>query len=345
MTTARLGIDLDAFAANIAIVRARVAPARLMLVVKDDAYGHGIETIVARALAEGVDWFGAFDVRSGIAVRRVSGPGPRIFSWLTVGPLEIAEALDADIDMGVGDDVVLDDVAAVAAARGQVARVHLKIDTGLHRNGIRPEDWPAALGRARAYEDSGSIRVVGVWSHIAEASDGEDDDARVAFDSAVAEAELAGFGIEVRHLAASAASFARAEFRYDLVRVGAFCYGVRSAGGPAERDLAIRPIAELSAPVLRVEGDDAVIAIGSLDGLPSILAGRVTVTTPAGSRSLRAIGAAEGRVASWPGARAGDRVVVFGPEGPSATDLAETIETVGEEILVRVSPTVPREVV
>ncbi len=91
------------------------------------------------------------------------------------------------------------------------------------------------IARARALEDAGRIRVVGVWSHIAEASDAEDDAARAAFEVAVTAAEAAGFALEVRHLSASAASFARPEFRYDLARVGAFCYGIRSAGGGGGR--------------------------------------------------------------------------------------------------------------
>lgn len=341
----RLSVDLDAFAENIAAVRARVSPAELMLVVKDDAYGHGVQTIVARAVTEGVRWFGAFDVSAAVATRAISGPGVRIFSWLTVGRREIAEALEDDIELGVGDVGFLEDVAAVAAARGGVARVHLKIDTGLHRNGIRPEEWPAALEQAMAYERSSLLRVVGVWSHIAEASDEEDDTSRAQFDAAVAAAEAAGFTIEVRHLAASAASFARPEFRYDVVRVGAFCYGIRSAGGPSEEELGIRPVARLTAPVVRVDGNDATIAIGALDGLPSLLARRASVTTSGGSSELREVGPTETRVQAWPGAAAGEEVVVFGAGASSATDLAETIGTVGEEILVRVSPTVPREAV
>ena len=150
-----LRIDLDDFAANITVVRARVAPAQLMLVVKDDAYGHGIERIVRRAAAEGVRWFGSFDVREAIRARSAAGPEARIFSWLTVGRTEIAEALAADIDLGVGDAGFLEDIAAVAGEAGAVARVHLKIDTGLHRNGIRPEDWPVVLERSRALEHDG----------------------------------------------------------------------------------------------------------------------------------------------------------------------------------------------
>jgi len=337
-----LRIDLDDFAANITVVRARVAPAQFMLVVKDDAYGHGIERIVRRAAAEGVRWFGSFDVREAIRARSAAGPDARIFSWLTVGRTEIAEALSADIDLGVGDAGFLEDIAAVAVAVGARARLHLKIDTGLHRNGIRPEDWPEVLERARALEHEGVVRIVGVWSHIAEASDREDDDARTLFDDAVTAAEAAGFTLEVRHLAASAASFARPEFRYDLVRVGAFCYGVRSAGGPGEADLGIRPIAALSAPVTHVSEHAVTLGVGSLHGLPSTLARRADLATGRGRVSVQHVDRGHTEVAAWPHAAIGDEVTVFGPGAASATDLAETIGTVGEEILVRVSPLVPR---
>ena len=337
-----LHIDLDGFAANLTVVRARVAPAQLMLVVKDDAYGHGIERIVRRAAAEGVRWFGSFDVREALRTRSAAGPDARIFSWLTVGRAEIAEALSADIDLGVGDRGFLEDIAAVAGAVGAVARVHLKVDTGLHRNGIRPEEWPEVLDRARALEHEGAVRIVGVWSHIAEASDHEDDVARALFDAAVAAAEAAGFTIEVRHLSASAASFARPEFRYDLVRVGAFCYGVRSAGGPSDADLGIRPIAALSAPVTHVSEHAVTIGVGSLHGLPSSLAKRARLAPGQGRLSVERVDLGHTVIAAWPHAAVGDEITVFGAGAASATDLAEAIGTVGEEILVRVSPLVPR---
>jgi alanine racemase len=342
MTLPRLQVDLDVFAANVGVVRARVAPAELMLVVKDDAYGHGLARIVRRAAAEGVHWFGAFDVREALLTREAAGESARIFSWLTVGIDEIGPALAADIDLGVGDADFLEDIASVVRGGAEPARIHLKVDTGLHRNGIRPEEWSAVVDRARALEVAGLVRVVGVWSHIAEASDAEDDAARAAFDDAVAIAEAAGCAPEVRHLSASAASFARAEFRYDLVRVGAFCYGIRSAGGAAEADLGVRPAAALGAPVTHA-GDHAVtLGIGALHGLPSTLAKRAALVVDGRRREVREVGEAHVVVDAWPDAAEGDEVMVFGPGGASATDLAETIDSVGEEILVRVSPLVPR---
>ena len=81
MNGPRLRVDLDGFAANLRVVRARVAPAELMLVVKDDAYGHGLERIVAPSRrAEGVRWFGAFDVREAVRTRAGGRRGARASS-------------------------------------------------------------------------------------------------------------------------------------------------------------------------------------------------------------------------------------------------------------------------
>ncbi|MCP2636868.1 alanine racemase [Microbacterium sp. HD4P20] len=343
--TARLHVDLAALAANITRVRATVGPAELMLVVKDDAYGHGLEPVVRRAAASGVRWFGAFDVRTGTAVRAAAGDDARIFAWIAASRADLDAALAGRLDLGVGDAELLEELADAARERGVTALVHLKIDTGLHRNGVRPENWPTFVGRAAELEAEGVIEVVGVWSHIAEASDAEDDQARVLFETALGQASAAGLRPVLRHLAASAASFARPEFRYDLVRVGAFCYGIRSAGGPPAEELGLVPVARLEADVVQVTRDEVRVGLGALDGLPSSLQGRAFVGTPAGARSLRSIGDRESVVAGWPGATATDIVTFFGPgrRGEQATtDLAELIGTIGEEIAVRISPLVPR---
>lgn len=342
MSGPELRVSLDAFADNLRAVRARVAPARPMLVVKDDAYGQGLEPIVARAAASGIDLFGSFDVATGLRVRAVAGASARIFAWQSTGEADITSALEADIDLGVGDRDFLRLVGAVAAREWRTARVHLKIDTGLHRNGVRPEHWSDALDEARALQRAGATRVVGIWSHIAEASDAEDDLARARFDSALTQAQDAGFTLELRHLAASAAAFAREEFRYDAVRIGAFAYGVRSAGGPGEEMLGVTPIAQLRARVLRVDPGEATIGVGWAHGLPAALAGRMRVRSTYGEHDVTGIGMDETRIASSAELSPGDEVIVFGPGAASATDLAETLGTVGEEILTRVSPLVGR---
>ncbi|MFF8187667.1 alanine racemase [Microbacterium sp. NPDC016588] len=340
--SAEYRIDLDAFARNLARVREAVEPARHMLVVKDDAYSHGLERIVRRAVAEGVTWIGAFDVETGRAVRAVVGPDVRIFVWLLGGADDLAGGIAADLDLGIGDEALLADLAAQETPPSP-ARVHLKIDTGLHRNGIRPEDWSRALETLSTLVGEGKASFEGLWSHIAEASDADDDDAREVFLAARAAAVDAGLTPRFSHLAASAAGFARAPFREDLVRVGAFSYGIRPAGGPGEEELGIEPISTLVATVTAVEGDAVRLDLGSLHGLPSVLEGRFSVTTPAGPRRVLTIEPGSTLVETWWEAAPGDTVIVWGRGGvASATDLAELIDTIGEEIALRVSPLVPR---
>lgn len=341
MIGAHLRVDLGRIRADIDTLRARIAPAQLMCVVKNDAYAHGIDRVVAEAAAHGVRWFGAFDVPMGVRARAAAGPDARVFSWVTVSRDEIATALDAGIELGVGDGGYLEEVAAVSA--GRRAPVHLKIDTGLHRNGVRPEDWPGFVARAAELEARGDIRVAGIWSHIAETSDEADDQARAEYHAAIDAARAAGLEPEVLHLAASAAGYARPEFRHDLVRFGAFCYGIRSTDGPELENIV--PAATLVAPVVSVGAETVEVGYGSLDGLPSTLAGRVTVGTPGGPRALLAVRETSLTVATWPGAAVGDEVAIFGPGSlgeSSATTLAEAIGTVGEEIMVRVTPLIPR---
>lgn len=338
--SAEYRVDLGAFSRNLRRVREAVAPAAHMLVVKDDAYAHGLEVLVRRAWHEGVRWFGAFDVATGAAVRAVVGPDARIFVWLIGGVGDLAAGVAADLDLGIGDEALLDDLATLA---GAPARVHLKIDTGLHRNGIRPERWGAALARTAALVSEGRATFEGIWSHISEASDADDDDARALFLAARQEAEAAALTPQFSHLAASAAGFARGEFREDLVRVGAFSYGIRPAGGPGEAELGIEPIAGLVATVAAIDPAGVHLDVGALHGLPSALGGRFDVMTPAGARSVEVIEPATTALAPWDGARVGDEIAVFGREAlHSATDLAELVDTIGEEIALRVSPSLPR---
>lgn len=337
-----LEISAGRLAANIAAVRDRIAPSALMFAMKDDAYGHGLEWATGTAADAGVQWFGSYDVHSALRIRTVLGTDHRVFAWVTSEDDEIAQALDADVDLGVGTQEYLTRVIAVASRLGLVARVHLKIDTGLHRNGIRAEDWAGVVQEARSAEDAGLIRLVGVWSHISEASDADDDAAQQEFLRAVEVVVAAGGRLEATHLTASAAAWWRPELRGSLSRIGAFCYGIRSADGSALDG--IHPIATLSAEVVALSGDSAVLDIGSLDGFPSVLVG-APAAAQAGPVTIREIGLAETVVDSWHGAAVGDRVRLFGDGAwgePSATDLAERMDTVGEEILTRLSPRVRR---
>ncbi|WP_372968557.1 alanine racemase [Microbacterium sp.] len=345
MTRPELRIRTDRFVSNIRAVRDRIAPSALMVVLKDDAYGHGLDWAVEAARDAGVQWYGTYDVAGGVEARRVLGDDGRIFAWVTSTDAEIDEALARGIDLGVGSREYLARIVARAREGGATARIHLKIDTGLHRNGLLPEEWPQAIEEVRRAEADGHVLLVGIWSHLAEASDAEDDEAQTAFLEAVRIVEASGPTPEALHLTASAASWWRPELRGTVSRIGAFCYGIRSADGPDIPGAV--PVAELVATVVGIEDDAAVISIGSFDGIPSTLAG-AEIGTDAGTRALQSIRATTSLVAGWPGMRVGDPVWLFGAGEhgeSSATSLAERIDTVGEEILTRLTPRVRRVIV
>lgn len=341
MSAPVLEISRGAFRANLAAVRKRLDGSQLLLVMKDDAYGHGIDWAVPEAESAGVTWFGGYDIPTALRIRALTSA--RVYAWAPSAVPEVEAAIRADLELGIGSPEYLHDLIAAAERLGIRARVHLKVDTGLHRNGFRPEEWAAAVRVARAAEERGSIRIVAVWSHLAEASDAEDDAAHQVFLEAVSRLKEAGGAPEVLHLTASAAAWWRPNLRGTMSRVGAFCYGIRSADGPTLDGLTL--ISRLVATVDSVDGDRVRVGVGAFHGLPSILRG-AEVATPGGLRPILSIHGDATLVAGWDGARVGDRVIVFGPgaDGEAdATSLAERIGTVGEEILTRLTPTVRRQ--
>jgi len=370
----RVVIDTGAYRRNLAVLSARLDPAQLMAVVKDDAYGHGAPQLARVARECGISAFAVLDLSTGISLRASGVIGDAIaFAWLFDAADDFASAIEHEIDLGVSNVEVLDAIAAAASLAKNVdhdalpppARVHLKIDSGLHRNGAAPHEWAALITRAKHWQDEGCIAVVGVWTHIGEASAEDDDASRNVFESAVDQARQVGLNPTLRHLAASAASFEHADFRYDLARVGGFTFGIGPGSGIGPAELGLEAVMSAHATVIRVDDVDgqsvAVLDCGYLDGLP---AWRVTVddgsneTWPrtgcdvvfAGVRCpVLSVDADTMTIALRDAAqpvKAGDAVVVFGSHlrgEPVLQEWADALETVGEEIVVRVGSRAERE--
>jgi alanine racemase len=347
----RVHIDVDAYRRNLAVLLTRLGPADVMAVVKDDAYGHGLKNIVPAALDSGIRKFGVLDIPTGLAVRQLAGTREaQLFAWLFDSSADFSSAVDARIDLGVSSVAVLDAVAS--SASHDVARVHLKIDSGLHRNGASPERWGELVKRALHWQSQGRVRVVGVWTHIGEASDAEDDRSRAIFDNAFNLAVDAGLAIEQRHLAASAASFARSEFRYDFARVGGFTYGVAPGDGIGPAQIGLEPVMSATANIVAVDGTTVQVDAGYLDGIPDWVLGDGQPSSwpvPGFDVSLHGVRCPILKVdaqtltidvsALPEPARVGETAVLFGSHlrgEPVLQEWADAIGTVGEEIVVRV---------
>ena len=362
-------VDLGAITANVRVLHERSATAELMAVVKADGYGHGLFEAARAAQAGGATWLGAAQQAEAIALRD-AGFGGRIFTWLHVPGNDFGEALTRDLDVAASAPWALDAIVEGARATGRTARVHLKADTGLGRNGAYGQDFLDLVAAARLHEAEGTVRVVGVWSHFAYADEPDHPTVRrqrEVFEEAVRAAESAGCELEVRHLANSAATLTNASVHYDLVRPGIAVYGltpVPQLGGPDAYGLtpAMTLTARLSL-VKRVPAGQGVsyghayitpretvlglVPLGYADGIPrnatnvgpvsvhgrpNVIAGRVCM-----DQFVVDLGPDS---TAWEG----DEVVLFGadPEGPTAQGWADATGTISYEIVTRVGPRVPR---
>jgi alanine racemase len=336
-------IDLSAYRRNLARLAERVAPAALMAVVKADAYGHGLLPVARAAVEAGIGWIGTLDIETGLELRRSGIPRDvAVFTWLLAPQEDYAAAIEAELDFGVSSIGQLEAIADAGASLR--ARVHLKIDTGLHRNGASVEDWPGLVARALALSDS--VELVGAWTHIAEASDADDSVAIERFTAAVAIAETLGATLAVRHLAASAAAFGRADARFELVRIGAFSYGISSGGGITPLSLGLEPVMTLTAPVVAVRDGLATVGIGFGDGIPSAAAGVLQLSIEGRLHDITSVQLDRLTVNTGEAlVRPGDTAVLFGSGAagePTLQEWADALDTIGEEIVTRLGPAIRR---
>jgi alanine racemase len=214
MRRSEITIDLAALRRNVRQLREAAGDAELWAVVKADAYGHGAEDVARAALDAGAAALCVATVSEGEALRRLD-PEVRI---LVMGPLEAGE-----------DDAARQSRLEVTAHRRDIPRglpVHLKVDTGMGRWGMSPEE--ALTARREG--------VVGLMSHLATADEEDEGFAREQLERF---RELAGqFDGVVRHVANSAATLRFPEAHYDAVRCGVALYGLSPFGGdPATHGL------------------------------------------------------------------------------------------------------------
>jgi alanine racemase len=339
----RIEIDLDAFRHNVRTLAGIAAPARTMLAVKADGYGHGMLPIARAALESGADSLAVLDVPAALALR-AAGIDAQLFAWLHGRDTDFGAAIAADVDLGVSSLTELHRIADAG-----VASVHLKIDTGLHRNGASPEDWPALVQATLDLQDAGRVRLAGLWSHLADASPADDAAALAEFQAAVAVA--AGLGVPTEgpdrpllHLAASSAGIRMPEARLDLVRFGIAAYGVSPFDDVNARGLGMRAPMSVFATVIESHAGRAVLDLGSADGIPPNVPGAGAEVLIGGSRApVTAVGIDTLEVAAT--APVGAEAIIFGPgdQGePTAEEWAAWARTIGDEILARASTRIPR---
>jgi len=369
---AEIVVDLDAVRLNVAALKARVEGPQMMVVVKADAYGHGLVPVARAARDGGADWLGTATMDEALALRESGDAGP-VLTWLSIPGEDYRGAIRAGIDVSAYTVAALREIAAAAREVEAVARVQLKVDTGLHRGGSTEEQWPGLVVAAAELERAGSVQITGIWSHFACSDEPEhpaNDAQEQAFRSALKVVDAAGLTPEVRHLCNSAGAVTRPSSWFDMVRCGIAAYGLSPIPAVANStQLGLVPVMTVRgrfALVKRVprgsgisyghtyvtdkDTNVGVVPMGYGDGIPRHASSRAPVLAAGRVRSIAGRVCMDQFVVDLGNdeAAAGDPVVLFGTGAngePTAQDWAEACDTISYEIVTRIGGRLARRYV
>ena len=355
---------------NVAIVAQRVAPAQVWTVVKADGYGHGAVPVAQAALAAGATGLCVAIVDEGVMLRRAGITAPILV--LSEQPPELAEFI---VGYGLTPTVTTTrgaaTIANAAAAADRVVKVHLKIDTGMHRVGVAPDE---AVMLAKFISSFPSLEIEGVFTHFAVADEPEHEaNARqlATFTSTLDELAAAQISPPLIHAANSAAALADNNSRFTLVRTGITTYGLTPGEGVNELCAGLIPALSLKAKVSAVrwiEANDAVsyglrrpvsqasliatVPMGYADGIPRAL-GATDISVLINGVPRRFAGTVTMDQVmidceSDSAVTVGDEVVFIGRQGEhvvTADDWARATGTIGYEIVCGISSRIHRRYV
>jgi alanine racemase len=244
-------IDLNALAHNFHAVRNRLDPdTQIMAVVKSDAYGHGAVSCARKLAAEGVNWFAVATPEEGVQLRQ-AGIAQPILSlggfWNGQEEICIRQLITPVVyrlDM-------IESLDKVARERGMLADVHVKIDTGMGRIGVRYDGVGQII---RGLKRCKNILIDGLMTHLAAADDPDCESLTVSqvtrFDQAVSAFHERGFKPTYRHLANSAGIFGHPQTWGNMVRTGGPLYGLwRDVLPPLDRDPGLQPVMSLKSRI------------------------------------------------------------------------------------------------
>lgn len=372
-------IDRHAIARNTAAVTGFVgAGVKVMAILKADGYGHGAVTTARAALAGGAAWLGVANAAEGAHLRAAGITAPVLVLGCGIpdqAPVVIEHRLAqtlATVDMAQA-------LSAAAVAAGREIAVHLKIDTGMGRQGVWAHE---ALAFAQLVARLPGLRIEGVYSHLATADDDDQSYARAqaeTFQRVLTELERHDIRPGLRHLANSAAIVRFPEMWLDMVRAGLLTYGLDPlTPAPDQTRSTSAPVSSTAAPLDLIPALSwktrvacvkeapagqrlsysglyctpgptriAVVPVGYADGFPRALSNRGNVLI--GGRRCPVVGAVcmDQMLVDLGTAEAkvGDEVVLIGEqlgERISANDIALAQDTVVHEIVARLGKRLPR---
>jgi alanine racemase len=350
---------------------------KILAVVKANAYGHGLLEVSRPVLEAGVDWLGVHSLEEGIRLRQAGVAAPiLILGYVPLDDLE--EAAEAGMRLTVYNKETVRKIGPICERRGFRTCLHLKLETGTHRQGIGRDKIIDFIRMIRRYP---SLVVEGLTSHFANIEDTTDHRyprcQLERFAAVVDELETRRIRIPVKHMSCTASTILFPETYFDMVRVGIGLYGLWpsketfvSCRMKRRRSLVLRPVLSWKALVAQIKRIPkgsfigygctyrttrkttlAVIPVGYYDGYSRGLSNASYVLIKGRRAEVR------GRVAmdfimaditDIPGVKLEDEAVLIGKSGPESItveSLAALSGTISYEVVARINPGIPRIVV
>lgn len=358
-------VDLDAISHNVRAIKQQLSPdTALMVVVKANGYGHGAVPVAKAALHYGAQWLGVAIVEEGINLRQAGITAPILIlgappNW------QASLVVENDLRVAVCTWDLAQALSAAARRRGVVARIHVKLDTGMGRLGILPGE---ALDFVTRLKTLPNLEIEGIFSHFATADDLDKGYAYQQFEAfmkVIDDLEKAGISIPIKHIANTAAALTLPKTRLSLVRSGIAVYGLPVSPDQPE-SLELLPALELKAAVSYIHRvsrgsgisygveyvtakDTSIVTlpVGYADGYSRLLSGKGEVLLQ--GRRYPIVGnicmdqcmvdVGDSNIGI------GDEAVLLGRQGSeeiSADELAEKMGTIHYEIICMIGGRVPR---
>ncbi len=351
LSSVRAEVDLDALRHNIRVLRDYSGDAEIMAAVKADGYGHGAVRVAKAAASENVRHFGVATVLEGIELRE-AGIDAAIYVYGAPREDVLSAYVRHQLVATVSSVEVAEAIVAMASQTGPLT-VHIKVDTGMHRLGLLPEEVPDVLHRLRA---TPGVSVEGIWTHFATVDHAFTREQLRRFD------ELLGTLADpppVTHVANSGTLLHLPETSRGrtLVRAGGALYGLVIDRLPGVEIADFRAVMRLVSSVVHLRtvnpGETvsygrtwkaqqstriATIAAGYGDGIPRSLSNcgsvgiRGAIYPIVGRVCMDMLMVDIGAEGSENAVCIGDEVVLFGTGGPDAVELAKKCGTIAYEL-------------
>ncbi|NTU98379.1 MAG: alanine racemase [Chlorobiaceae bacterium] len=358
-------VSLENLRHNACLILSRLkGKARVMGIVKANAYGHNARKVSSALESIGIRDFGVANIHEAVELKTGGElkTRPTILAFSSPLASQIETYLHHDIDMTLCDIETMETADAVASANDRTINVHVKVDTGMGRLGIRPS---SAMELLRRIDSSRGLRLKGIYTHFAESSlPGRYTDVQLSeFRALTSEYEHAASKTLCKHAANSGAILSSRDSWLDMVRPGILLYGYHPSENTPSR-LDVRPVMQVEARVIFVKEIPAgttisynrtwtapgprriaTVSAGYADGYCRSLSNKSTVMIH--GKPFRQVGTVTMDqimvdLGEDPEVKKGDRVVLFGWDGLSADSIAGIAGTISYETLCSVSSRVKR---